>query len=253
MNDLPLSDSTSVPNGLVAALRLDDRWYRVEIVNDVPGNVVENSTDDGPAMTSRVTLLANFSRQTLLGWAAFGPTAARDSADDQPGPPPVAVAQVGAEVFTGGLDEPGVAPLRVAGFASSGVAPVFWLRGVAQGSWTAEPVSGEGPAGAEAVWHRAWVDPARAIAQAPEQEQRAVRESFEAAALNLDEQVPLRVALLAGGGLRIEVVADVSADRDVASWSLEIVPAPQVEADIRESLSRQSVSEVVLHVIGAHP
>lgn len=118
---------------LVDATLSDGDWFRFEVRGSASG-APSPASADGIRLDSVLHGLVNFRTQTLLGWASFRQTSPVQGDDVGMSLPIVPVAQYGPSLFTGGLDEPGVEPLRAAGFASSAVAPVYWLRGAGEAS-----------------------------------------------------------------------------------------------------------------------
>ena len=246
---------------LVDATLSGDEWYRLEMCNDVLGERPHRSEDE-PFVEMSLQVLVNFRARTLLGWASFRQTTLADRGGVDTPPPAGALAQHGSSVFTEGLDEPGVEPLRVAGFASSVVAPVYWLRGVGEASREArlgqqrsEGDPGVGEEGEEVWWYEAWVDPTQAVERSPGAERAAVRESLEHARLGLDEKVRVNFSTTLVGqritGVEVSLPSPTSSP--AATWRLRLRPAPRITVDIGAALTVRSVREVVEEFVGVAP
>lgn len=243
---------------LVDVTLSDGDWFWFEVQGSASG-APSPASADGVRLDSVLHGLVNFRTHTLLGWASFRQTSPVQS-DDVPRPlPSVPVAQYGSSLFTGGLDEPGVEPLRAAGFASSAVAPVYWLRGAGEASRGARggPESAEsdpavGPECDELSWYQAWIDPQQAIARSPHEERAAVRQSFVAAGLSLDKRLRAGLATTHDGRrmVRVDLSLPTLHSQPPARWRLRFMPGPSISGDVGAALTDRPVGEVVEEFVG---
>lgn len=243
---------------LVDATLSDGDWCRLEVRSSASAAPSHASADE-IRLDSVLHGLVNFRTRTLLGWMSFRETSPVHGGDVGTPPPIVPVAQHGPSLFTGGLDEPGAEPMRVPGFASSAVAPVYWLRGAGESSRGArrglessENDLAVDPEGEEVSWYEAWIDPKQAIARSPDEERAAVRQSFVEAGLSLDKKLRVGVATThdARRMVRVELSLPTPQSRPAAAWRLRFMPGPSISGDVGAALADRPVREVVEEFVG---